>query len=336
MQPRRDPDQNYGQKLIRLFALLFFSQRRYSLGELAEKLNCSKQSVLRLIRDVGSSVGVPVEEETSGRQKYYRIRAERVSGALPMTDEEWRLLEMCGVFARHLLGSGLFAEAEQGLVKSRALVKGDGSGAEWGQFAALRTGTIDFTPHEKTIRTLIKGMEKKRVCRVTYRAVLADRPKPFYVKPLKLFAYADSVYLLARMAKKPGKRYRESDFDPILAVHRIRDIELTDTLFERPKAFDFEKSFGRTFGLIKGQPFTVEVEFWDWAAEYVAERVWSTDQKIKQLATDRIRPTFSSAFEPEVLRFVLSFGDCAKVLAPDWLVNRVRETAKNLGRLYAH
>ncbi|MFB3906272.1 MAG: helix-turn-helix transcriptional regulator [Acidobacteriota bacterium] len=336
MQSRRDPDQNYGQKLIRLFALLFFSQRRYSLSELAEKLNCSKQSVLRLVRDVGSSVGVPVEEETSGRQKYYRIRAERPSGALPMSDEEWRLLEMCGAFARHLLGADLFAEAEQGLVKSRALVKAGGSGTEPGQFAALRTGTIDFTPHQKTIRTLIKGMEKKRVCRVTYRAALADRPKTFYVKPLKLFAYADSVYLLARMAKPPGKRYREPDFDPILAVHRIRNVELTETLFERPETFDFEKSFNKAFGLIKGEPFTVEVEIWDWAAEYVAERVWSADQKIEQLTADRIRLTFSSASEPEVLRFVLSFGDCAKVLAPDWLVNKVRETAQNLGRLYTH
>jgi len=194
---------------------------------------------MRLVRDLGSSVGVPVEEETSGRQKYYRIRAERPSGTLPMSEEEWRLLEMCGVFARHLLGTDLFAEAEQGLVKSRALLKVKDSETERGHFAALKTGTIDFTPHQKTIRMLIKAMEKKRVCRVTYRAILADRAKTFCVKPLKLFAYADSVYLLARMAKPPGNRYREPDFDLILAVHRIRKVELTETLFERPATHDF-------------------------------------------------------------------------------------------------
>jgi predicted DNA-binding transcriptional regulator YafY len=218
-------------------------------------------------------------------------------------------------------------------MKSRSLILPPRTEAQQEHFASVRAGTIDLVPHQHTIRTLMEGMEKRRVCRVRYRAVLAERAKTLYIKPLKLFTYADSLYLHARLARAPGNPYREPDFDPILAVHRIREIELTETLFE-PGPDSFDKSFNKTFGLIKGEPFTLEVEFRSWAAEYAAERIWSQDQQIVHCAPDRVRLRFSSASEPEVLRFVLSFGDCAKVLSPDWLVERVREAVRSTEAVY--
>ncbi len=73
MPPKRDPYRSYGQKLITLFTKLLFTGRRYSLIELCESMDCSKQTVMRLIEDINMSYGVKVEESFIGRRKYYKL-----------------------------------------------------------------------------------------------------------------------------------------------------------------------------------------------------------------------------------------------------------------------
>ena len=67
------------------------------------------------------------------------------------------------------------------------------------------------------------------------------------------------------------------------AIHRIKALEITDIGFQ-PEKFDFDKMFNRHFGVIKEKAFAVEVEFTGWAAKYVTERIWSSDQEIIEKA----------------------------------------------------
>ena len=73
------------------------------------------------------------------------------------------------------------------------------------------------------------------------------------------------------------------------------------------------------------------MEFKGFAAVYVSERVWSPDQKIVKTGGDGIRLTFSASSEPELIAWVLWFGDEAKVLRPKWLVKKVRDTIRRMG-----
>ena len=71
-------------------------------------------------------------------------------------------------------------------------------------------------------------MNKKRVCRITYKATGANRAKTYNIKPLKLFSYKDTLYLHAQKAKEPWhKRHVEPEFDPILAIHRFKKVNAT-------------------------------------------------------------------------------------------------------------
>lgn len=63
MPTKQLPDTTYGEKLISLFARLLFSGEWVSLSQLARELGCSKQTVLRLIRDIESGYDVPLETE---------------------------------------------------------------------------------------------------------------------------------------------------------------------------------------------------------------------------------------------------------------------------------
>ncbi len=131
-----------------------------------------------------------------------------------------------------------------------------------------------------------------------------------------------------------AKPYDDPDFDPLLAIHRIRKIEITDRLFEIPKGYDFEKVFNKNFGVIKEEAFKVELEFSGWAAAYVSERIWSPDQKIIKRRDGKTRLTLSTSSEPELISRVLSFGDEAKVIKPKWLVEEVKTAISRMKQLY--
>ena len=179
-------------------------------------------------------------------------------------------------------------------------------------------------------------MEERKVCKIHYQSISENKPKIYLIKPLKLFSHHDTIYLHARIAKTPGKKYQEPDYDPLLAIHRFKDVEITDRLFEFPTDYDFEKIFNRQFGIIKDEVFEVVVELTGWAARYVTERVWSPDQKIVKKGKDKIRLTFKASSEPEVTGWLLSFGDQAKLIEPDWLVKKVSSTVDRLKGIYGY
>jgi predicted DNA-binding transcriptional regulator YafY len=329
MADKLDPYRSYGQKLISLFARLLFSGEAHSLAELSRMLGCSKQTVLRLVDDIRRSYGIEIEESFKGRKKFFKIR--KASGNIPeaeMTYNEMMVLQMCRAFTEHLLGRRLFEEAAIALGKSRKMLR-DRDGTNSGHFASLIPGTIDYTAHHETIHSLVKAMDEKRICKLSYRNVMARRAKSFFAKPFKLFSHRDTIYLHAGLARPPGKPYREPDFDPLLAVHRIRTIDITNRSFTTPDDYDFERDFNQTFGIVKEEAFTVEVEFFGWAANYVSERSWSPGQKIVKRRDGSIKLKFTASSELEIASWVLSFGEHARLIKPaDLKANLIQTLAK--------
>lgn len=311
-----DPYKSYGVKLISLFARLMFSSESHSLTDLSRMLGCSKQTVLRLVDDIRRAYGVEIEESIQERRKYFRLKKKTgKTPTIPLTSAEIMTLQMCKAFAEHLLGPELLKDATQAIEKSSASVS-DNLPSSPSHFASFRYGYIDYTLHQETIRKLIRAMDEGKICKVTYKAALSDKPKRFFIKPFKLFSHKDTLYLSAGMARVLGKPYKKPDFDPLLAVHRIQRLETTDRSFEFPKSYDFQKQFDGHFGIIKGKPFKVEVEFSGYAACYVSERIWSTDQKIKKLGKGNIKISFTASSIPEICSWIKSFGNEAKLIRP--------------------
>jgi predicted DNA-binding transcriptional regulator YafY len=240
---------------------------------------------------------------------------------------------MCRAFTQHLLGRKLFEETAVALGKSRKLLE-DQRLLSTVYFGSMLPGTTDYTTHHETILTILKSMDDMRVCKVQYRNVSDRRTKRFFIKPFKLFSYKDSIYLHAGLAKKPGKRYQEPDFDPLLAVHRIQELQITERSFSIPENYDFERDFNQTFGIFKDKTFNVEVRFYGWAAIYVAERTWSPNQKITKHRDGSLTLKFQASSEPELISWVLAFKDEARIIRPKWLVSAIEEIISKMHGLY--
>ena len=334
MPEKKDYYSSYGQKLISLFAKLLFTQRSHSLIELSRMLKCSKQTVLRLVDDIRRSYGVEIEEYLEGKRKYYRIKHLRKSNpSLNITESELNALCMCKTFAEHLIGKKMFEEASRAIEKSQTTLSAEKLGIDQ-HFDSFRSGSIDYSPYQETIRTLIEAMKERKICRVTYKSILASRAKTFYIKPLKIFSHKDSVYLHAHLARTPGKTYATPKFDPLLAIHRIKKLEITERLFVFPNNYDFDKVFKQNFGVIKENACDVEIEFEGYFAKYISERIWSPDQSIRKKNGKTVL-NFSSSSKPELLSWVMSFGKDAKVIKPEWLIKSVKGEVQKIQHRYS-
>ena len=92
--------------------------------------------------------------------------------------------------------------------------------------------------------------------------------------------------------------------------------------------------FRSHFGVMKDDAFTAEVEFTGWPARFVTERIWSADQKIKRKDDDTIFLSLTVSSETELISWLLSFGDEARLIKPKWLVKEMKLKIDNLAKRY--
>jgi predicted DNA-binding transcriptional regulator YafY len=302
--------------LFKVVALLYFSGRKYSLTEIRERLELPKTTAYNLMLALERSGMGGICSDLIDGQRYWWFEGSRAPLDGTLTTEELTLMSMCLAFTKNLLGKKAFAEAEMAVYKSRNFAPGQPL-THLEHFSAFMPGSLDYTPHQEAITTLIQAMVDKNACRLLYQKSPWHDSTEMYVKPYKLFTYNNAIYLHAGFARTAGKKYREAEYDPILPMQRIMEVEKTDRRYQFPNNYDFSDAFNLDYGVMRlGEPFRAKVRFSSWAAIYVAERQWSPDQEIKQLNNGQIELTLTVARMPEFIGWVLWFGESAKLLMP--------------------
>ena len=79
MPEKYDQDARPDEKLLKLFMLLLFNDKEFSLTYLAETINCSKQTVARLLRRIDENYPCHLLERKSNRQKFYHLQRPSMS-----------------------------------------------------------------------------------------------------------------------------------------------------------------------------------------------------------------------------------------------------------------
>ncbi len=72
MPPKKNPGGNPTRNAVTLFSILLFSGRAHSLKRLAEILDCSRQTVLRLIEQIEMSGRANIRKWTQDGQSFYQ------------------------------------------------------------------------------------------------------------------------------------------------------------------------------------------------------------------------------------------------------------------------
>jgi len=331
MPPKKDQYASPARKILGLFGLLMFSGKKYSLMRLARVMNCSKQTILRMMEQIELSHEAKVETWIEDGERWYRLAAP-ARPLVSLTPEQIQQLVLCRDMVWKLLPEALRREIHGTLSKTAVLLP-DMSKREAALQSLTRArgkGSIDYDPHQENIRELLAAISKKRVCDIEYQAGSSPEFKAHVFAPVRLLAYREALYV-------EGMQLRQADGSEqarpmVLAVHRIKS--LTPTRRRHDFACSEEGDSDR-FGFMNGEPFRVKVKFCPEVAHYIRERRWSEDQAIREQKNGKLVLEFTAQSKPEVVSWILSFGSLAEVIRPKDVRDQVKDEVKKLMSAYA-
>ncbi|MBD5641224.1 MAG: WYL domain-containing protein [Desulfovibrio sp.] len=322
-------DAKPAEKLLALYTTLLTSRQGHSLTELARLLGCSKQTVERLIDQIESSCFGKIATEKVGKESFYMLKRPKDIPRVCLDSRGLSHLALCREFSQRLLPAGMQKRMERSLMQAFTYQEGDGK-APSGIGEQLNKGYIDYGPFESIFENLVAAIADAKVCLVTYRARRNGAEKTWAFAPKRLLAYHECIYALGWAVTAEGTVKALFGEPLLLPLHRFVDCQPTGRSSKRLA----EPKPASALGVMAGKPFEVTVRFSAASATYAAERQWSERQEVTPLEDGGIRLTFTATSEAECIAWALSFADTARVLGPDWLVEKIRAKIAAMAELY--
>lgn len=300
--------------MLTLYHLLMLDGRKHFLPDLAERLNCSKQTVIRLIREIEGVVGANLTTGMDKHRRWYQI-SPIIPQRLELSLEEIRYLRICRDLSEPYLPKSVKERIDKNInLLSLFLVNPgarDNEPAIQNQFLFFSKGYIDYSPYRDVIEILLNAKNDRQICIVQYRALGKNEVKLHRFIPGSLVSMNNSLYAL-------GADF-EDDFATVhcltnLAIHRIVEISLSNnkTTFKMPPADP------GTFGLPWHEPRQFHIHFKAGkAAAYVRERIWADRQILTEHDDGSLDIQITTRSQPELTAWVRSFGDEAEMLEED-------------------
>lgn len=305
MPTKRDMDSTTGAKLLRLFQRLMADRHRHFQADLADWLNCSKQTIIRLTREIEGVIGTQLRTGMDARRRWYQLCPNSRS-PLGLDFEELRFLGICREMASGILPKPVLERLDASL-GHLALHLADPSHTDLGkQFTFYAKGRIDYTPHAAHIEKLIGAAQEKRVCLVRYKAPGRETAREHRFLPVRIAAMNNALYALGGQV---GTQCDVVERPCNLAIHRMHDVIMTD----KHLSFSLPKD-GNSFGLPWHEPCTFTIRFSSKVAEYVRERIWADEQHMEDISDGGLLLTLTTRSKPELDAWVRSFGEDAVIV----------------------
>lgn len=119
------------------------------------------------------------------------------------------------------------------------------------------------------------------------------------------------------------------------SLARISRVRKLPERFTLPQDWDFRQFTASQFGIHRGtDAVEVRIHFAASAAAYVRERVWHPSQTMAAQADGSLILTLTVNHLLELKRWILSWGEAARVLAPPALIEELQRTARELAARY--
>ena len=290
---------------------------------LAEKLGVERKTIQRDITFMRDELKLPVVYVDSLHGYFYDKDVSDFPVFQTTTDE------LAGLFlARNALESvrgtpladvlrTAFAKLTRGMLDKIQL--------SWGDLdETFSRKAVEQNPRDvKRFGELAKAILNQLVTTFFYRKLGADEAESRRVHPLHLGEVDGGWYLIAHDLDRDALR--------TFSLPRMTRIKISNKRFDRPLGFSGSNRLKQSFGIWNVDGDTVRhlvrVELRNYAARLGQERRWHPTQETVALNTKgtRIEVRFEVGRLEEVLRWVLSFGSQAKVLAPVELVQMVHD-----------
>ncbi len=227
---------------------------------------------------------------------------------------------------RPLEGTHLQTALDSALAKAAAALPAPAHGylQQFEGILAIGVGPhVSYRTHRQTIDTLTEAIGRRRTVQMRYFSASRNVTTRREVDPYRLWYTNGALYLVGHCHLRGEVR--------LFAVERIRSCTPTDHAYQLPLHFDLETYVQDALRVMRGgRPVTVELLFDKATATWVKDRTWHSSQECVPEKDGRLRMTLKVAATPELVGWILSFGDGVRVIAPPELRKAVQATAERI------
>jgi len=327
------PDITQIQRLVRILQILS-SGRKITTKELHRRFE-GLVSLRTLQRDLNALLdsGIPlISEKTQANENVWSLMS-RFRSFIPLP------LETNEYLAAHMLKANLkvfektpFEEEIKSLLKKidqivpeDVFLETESDGVK-NLFENYSAGLFDYSPHGVTINKLISAIVYKTKCLVTYHNPYEQKEKSFHIEPEKMVYYNGGLYVITYV------RYYKSFI--VLAVQRIRKLDLLDKSFPNDHPFDANEFWKGKFGLFSGEQLDIKLRFTKDVRHHIEGRIWHNSQSIEFDKKGNLILTMKVGISPELISWILGWRMFVKVLEPRELVAEIKQNIKDITNLY--
>lgn len=161
---------------------------------------------------------------------------------------------------------------------------------------------------------------------VKYKSVSSGDCRTRTLGPHFLYFARGTIYLVAEDM--------ETNEVKIFSLPRMSDAHMLDAAYKSPRV-DPEKYFESAFGVYRTDTVEdVKLHFSSSVSDFVRERHWHPTQQIAPQGDGSLIMSLRLGVTPELIQWVLGFGDCVKVAEPKSLREKVISEAKGVLSVY--
>lgn len=330
-------------KLLRIVDCLAKPQGA-GIKELQEALECNDRTVYRWI-DTIESLGFPVEELSDRGYKRYRLIDSYVEKLPNISIPDFNMSFSDIILLHVILSQDRVSRGTQLENRMENLLKRLSTSLpvkEQKLIEAVRGLAIsnprpqkDYSQKEDIIQRLTEAILGKKRCSVLYHSFHKKKNTWFPIHPLHFFESQGGLYVMVQLAEMKEPAESVVDTIRVLAVERIRELILTKETFAYPEGLDPHELLSRAFDVVWNEPIEVKVWFSESAAPYVKERVWPGHYEFEENDDGSLVMHLKTSGYGDVKRWILSFGNDARVLEPLKLRDDIAETCRKMAEGYA-
>ena len=189
--------------------------------------------------------------------------------------------------------------------------------------------TFEEDSSEK-LKVILRAIHERRKILVTYISETGNIPRMRI--PLMVILYQGEIYIGCESQSHPGETYT-------LKFRRIKSVELTkETFQDNPKTLEkLRKRIqlgSAIFGPQDPKAEDIEIVFRGDAQRYLEEKPFQRSMKVNKMQNGQLLVTMKALNDELLFRWVLSYADCAEVIKPVALRNKLREFSYYLDSTY--
>lgn len=292
-------------------------------NELAKELETSVITISRDIEFMRDSMMAPIEYDAARRGYFYCEEFDMPN--FSMSDKDVEILSSAKRLLSYFKETPLFDEASAIIdLLSSTVIKTH-------EADYINRIALPVRPQvrcDKLIWNVIwEAIKQNRILEFDYNGRWRTGTTHRRVRPYQLLM-DDGIFLFGFSEERNSER--------LFALSRIKNLEITDDVFELPDEFMFEdRCGGGKFGAFcTNEIAKFKIEFYEDVRPLVREIVLADDQKIYE--EDQRGATvveFSSTQWNKIVEWILSYGHRARPLEPDWFVDAWKDEIKKLSKM---